>query len=174
MSFNQRKTILILLSSLFALGIGGYLTINTLAPKLVYTINRTDAGSSPEAPLEIRNKGDVSKETGDESAASLSDGVIKHKNYEVDFSTKFIEKKGKIVSAKLNRGVSLKAAWSFIEFSQDLNVVLKGDSSEVDEDMSYLYELSGSIVNLRPQFYKLRIIDEFGNLIDERAFDLGK
>ena len=157
MTFYSRKTILMLASGAFALGVGIYLLFLNASPKLKYTITNLTAGTAPEAPLIIKDNSDV---------------VAKDKLYGVDFMLRLTEKQGKIQKATLNPSVSFKTSWPFVNFAQDLNITLSGDASDVNEKVDVLYEINGSVVNLRPQFYKLRVLDEFGNLIDERAFDM--
>lgn len=144
MSFFSKKRIAIILSVLIALGVGFYLLVTLASPKLKYQITATKIDEQPQVPLIIEPSGDG-----------------------FSFSTKFYDVEGNFNKAYLRRKLYFKPAFPFFGVDKDLVIVLT--EQIVKEEKTYVYyEISGSITNLENREYKFDIIDEFGNLVDEK------
>lgn len=90
---------------------------------------------------------------------------------EIRFSINFIGRVGEIERARLLKNLAFTTGWPFLVFSNELTVQLY-TPKDASRKSQVMYEINGSITNLQSEQYKLRVVDQYSNLIDEKVIEL--
>lgn len=104
--------------------------------------------------------------------------VITTKLKEIDFSIKYNDLEGANDQPKFSSGTKIGFRGRFpfmypvISYSEALTIQLISKGMVAENAPSVLYSLSGKLTNLRNTSYKVRIIDTYGNLLDEKYVSL--
>lgn len=144
---KSTKKILITICAILAILIAGaaYLYF-TSAPKFTYKLTASAVQDRQEQPLNIKKDGS-----------------------KIDYSLLFISGLGDNHAAKLNDSLEFSNQFPFVSFSKNLEIRLINTDNQ-SQNMQVMYELNGSISNLKPGNYKLRVIDANNRLVDEKTF----
>jgi hypothetical protein len=89
----------------------------------------------------------------------------------IAFSIRLLGRVGEYDRVKLRIRPHFKSSWPFIDFNDELLVQLI-DTDGKSKQSQILYSLSGTIKDLYKQEYKLRIEDQYKNLLDEKKVEL--
>jgi len=116
-------------------------------PKFKYTIDVFPEGEKEEQPLQfIVDKSDV------------------------DFSFSFTTGKNEVETAYLQKKIMFTKKPPFIAPASDLVITLRSSRNKPETIEEYLlYEIKGTISKLSPNDYKVRAVDAYDNLIDEKV-----
>lgn len=131
--------------------LGGFIYVwFTSFPKLEGVVKFTDEDNLAERQLSVEKK---------------ESGLV--------FDVAFYSIKDSIDFVTINKKLNFDWNFPFIHQSRDLVLSLvdnEENNVESEEEVYVLYEIGGTVSNVRSSEVRLKILDSFGNLVDERYF----